>query len=70
MTDAKRRVIEALLDDVLDESIVKDAIDVAVDPSENRKRKDLVVLSNDWRRVLADDPTHARPIIRHCSRGG
>ena len=34
-----------------------------------RVRDDLRVLSSSWRRVLADDPTHARPIVSSLLKG-
>ncbi len=32
-------------------------------------RDELLAIAADWRRVLADDPTHARPIISSLLRG-
>jgi hypothetical protein len=32
-------------------------------------REGLVALSSDWRRVLMDDPTHARPIVSSLLKG-
>jgi site-specific DNA recombinase len=139
MADADDIVLEALLDDVIDRSIVSDSIDVAVallreaedagrtaaldaevgkledecrrlataiatggpldglllalQAREQRRsglraererlrtqkrlqaseiatvRNDLVTLSNEWRRVLADDPANARPIISSLLKG-
>jgi hypothetical protein len=139
MLDANDIVIEALLDDVLDESIVNDSIDEAMrllqgdDQSDrlraiekqiakvdqerarlaiaiatggqletllevlraresqratlegerhavlsgnglqakdaNRVRDELLTIANDWRHVLANDPTNARPIVSSLLKG-
>jgi hypothetical protein len=34
-----------------------------------RVRDELMELAQSWRRVLADDPTHARPIVSSLLRG-
>jgi hypothetical protein len=35
----------------------------------NRVRGELLTIADDWRRVLADDPTNARPIVSSLLKG-
>jgi hypothetical protein len=123
MAEANGIVVEALLDDVLDPTIIRDAVDeaftlvsasdadehddrverelAALDreqsrimaaiasgrqisgvldargrtpqrprrPDAGRLRTELLALASEWRRVLVDDPTHARPIVSALLKG-
>ena len=41
-----------------------------ISASESRRvRDELLILAGSWRRVLADDPTHARPIVSSLLKG-
>jgi hypothetical protein len=60
--EARRRQLEADLEAICRQG-GQPAPDAAI------VRSELLALASDWRRVLVDDPTHARPIVASLLQG-